>query len=338
MTRLAACATLLTMTMAIGGCGGDSGDQTGSGAGKTKVDFVLQYLASGPQAGFMYAKKLGYYNDVGLDVSIEEGQGSSITAKLVASGTKTLGFADASSVMATRAAGGKVTIVAPVFQVYDGAIISKTSSGITSPKDLVGKTVGVQAAASTGTLLRAIFEKNGINQSAVEVNNIDPSAFVGALKQGRVDAILGGPAYQGVQLEELGEELNQLLYAHLGVSTIASSIVANDTYLKENPQVVSKFIAASLKGFDAARKDPAAAAEAVKAAFPSSGKLEKLAKQLKTEEQFICAPGAKSLGIAPPEAWTQTFDLLTKYNDLPTSPPVSSYYTDEHVPADAPPC
>ena len=47
---------------------------------------TLNFLAGGPQAGFMLAKKLGYYKDAGIDLTIEEGKGSATTAQQVATG------------------------------------------------------------------------------------------------------------------------------------------------------------------------------------------------------------------------------------------------------------
>jgi NitT/TauT family transport system substrate-binding protein len=39
------------------------------------MKLTLNFLAGGPQAGFMYAKKLGLYKDAGIDLTIEEGKG-----------------------------------------------------------------------------------------------------------------------------------------------------------------------------------------------------------------------------------------------------------------------
>src|SRR5262245_65935546 len=59
------------------------------------LTLTLNFLAGGPQAGFMYAKKLGLYREAGIDLTIEEGKGSATTAQLVATGQAPGGFADA---------------------------------------------------------------------------------------------------------------------------------------------------------------------------------------------------------------------------------------------------
>jgi ABC-type nitrate/sulfonate/bicarbonate transport systems, periplasmic components len=68
---------------------------------------TLNFLAGGPQAGFMLAKKLGYYKDVGIDLTIEEGKGSATTAQQVATGQTDVGFADAPAAMQIRSKGAR---------------------------------------------------------------------------------------------------------------------------------------------------------------------------------------------------------------------------------------
>src|SRR5438445_11436426 len=66
---------------------------------------TLNFLAGGPQAGFMYGKKLGLYSAAGIDLTIEEGKGSATTAQLVATGQSDAGFADAPAAMQIRSKG-----------------------------------------------------------------------------------------------------------------------------------------------------------------------------------------------------------------------------------------
>ena len=85
---------------------------------------TLNFLAGGPQAGFMLAKKLGYYKDAGIDLTIEEGKGSATTAQQVATGQTDVGFADAPAAMQIRSKGAPLKIVAPILQTNGFAIIS----------------------------------------------------------------------------------------------------------------------------------------------------------------------------------------------------------------------
>lgn len=301
------------------------------------LKLTLNFLAGGPQAGFTYAKELGYYDEVGLDVEIQEGQGSATTAQLVATGQTDIGFADGPAAMQVRAQGGAVKIVAPILQTNAFAVISLAETGIETIEDLRGKTVAIQPGTAQTTLLDAILEENDMSEEDVNLVNIDPAALVGALLQGAVDAILAGADFQSVQIRDRGFEINEQFYRDNGVPTVGLSIIVNDEYIEENADVVARFVAASLRGWDAAREDPDAAAESLVNTFLAAEK-EQILKQLEIDLDFLCAPGAESLGRPPAENWERTYELLTQYLELPADQPITDYYTEEFIPDDAPPC
>jgi len=336
LRRLLAAAVGAGLLVACGGSAGTSSPS--SPATLTPVKLTLNFLAGGPQAGFMYAKKLGYYKSAGLDVTIEEGQGSATTAQLVASGRTDIGFADAPSIMQVRAKAGPIKIIAPILQTNGFAIISLKDKNITSVQDLIGKTIAVQPGTAQTTLLTPILATNNVNQSQLKIVNIDPSALVGSLLQGKVDAILAGADFQGVQITDQGKQINQLFYKDIGVPTVGLSLVASEDTIKKEPDTLSKFVAASLKGWDAARQNPTAAAQSVADQFPAAGQADQFRKQLEVDLKVLCGPGAKSLGVVPTENWNKTYDLLTKYLNLPTSSPITDYYTTQFVPKDPPKC
>lgn len=301
------------------------------------MKLTLNFLAGGPQAGFMLAKKLGYYKDVGIDLTIEEGKGSATTAQQVATGQTDVGFADAPAAMQIRSKGAPVKIIAPILQTNGFAIISIEGSGIKSPKDLVGKKLAVQPGTAQTTLLDAILAENKLDKGRLDIVNIDPAALVGALLEKKVDAILAGADFQSVQMRDRGFKVNDILYRDVGVPTVGLAIIARDDRLKESPDLYRNFVAASLKGWDEARRNPDAAAAAVTEQFPSAGK-DQILKQLNVDLMLVCAPGAPSLGRVPDKNWQTTFDLLTMYLNLPKDKPIGDYYSNDFLPANAPKC
>jgi NitT/TauT family transport system substrate-binding protein len=302
-----------------------------------KMTLTLNFLAGGPQAGFMYGKKLGYYRDVGIDLTIEEGKGSATTAQQVATGQTDVGFADAPAAMQVRSKGGPVKIVAPILQTNGFAVISLEATGLRAPRDLVGRTVAVQPGTAQTTLLDAIFAANNIDKSKVNIVNIDPAALVGTLLEKKVDAILAGADFQSVQIRDRGFKVHDMFYRDIGVPTVGLAIIARDDKLQANADLYRRFVAASLRGWDAARKDPDAASQAVVEQF-AAGNKSQILKQLEVDLLLICAKGSKSLGLVPDENWKITYDLMTKYLGLPADKPAGDYYTTTYLPANAPAC
>ena len=325
-------------TIAAAGLGVLLGVVSPAGAADpTPMRLTLNFLAGGPQAGFMYGKKLGLYEAAGIDLTIEEGKGSGTTAQLVATGQNDVGFADAPAAMQIRSKGGPVKILAPILQTNGFAIISLEETGIATPKDLVGKRVAVQPGTAQTTLLDAIFAANDIDQSEVDIINIDPAALVGALLENKVDAILAGADFQSVQIRDRGFAVKDIFYRDVGVPTVGLSIIAREDRLQDDPELYKRFVAASLEGWDEARKNPDAAAAAVVEQFPAADQAQIL-KQLEVDLQLVCAPGAEALGKVPDANWQRTYELLTTYLELPKEQPITDYYTTEFLPENPPAC
>lgn len=301
------------------------------------MKLTLNFLAGGPQAGFMYAKTLGLYEKAGIDLTIEEGRGSGTTAQMVATGQTDVGFADAPAAMQLRAKNAPVKIIAPILQTNGFAIITLEDSGIRKPADLVGKRVAVQAGTAQTTLLDAILKTNGIDPAKLGVINIDPSAFVGTLIEKKVDAILGGADFQSVQIRDRGFKVHDILYRDVGVPTVGLSLIARDDRIAADPELFRKFVAVSLEGWDLARKNPTAASEAVVKMFPTATK-DQIQKQLEVDLKLVCAPGSTGLGRVPDANWAKTYDLLTQYLQLPKDKPIGDYYTTSLLPANPPKC
>ena len=297
----------------------------------TPVTFQLNWVAGGPNAGFAVAVAEGFYKDAGLDVTLVQGNGSGNTAQLVASGRAQIAYADAVAISQLIAKGAPMKIVSTVYQSNPNEVSALKKTGIKSIKDLTGKKVGVPSGSSQTTMLPLFLKANGLKETDMQMLNMPPTAMVPALLQGQVDAILGSiDAYQ-IQLESQGAELDNFRFADYGVPTVSTSIFANESYLKENPDVVKKFIAASLKGWSFALDNPEKAVQDVKKVFPEVN--EKLAAQeLAAIKPLFCSGGAKYIGKAEDALWVKTQDLLSEVKLLPAGQDPKSYYTNDYLP------
>src|SRR5262245_25577779 len=95
----------------------------------TPVAFQLNFTAGGYNAGFALALQEGIYKKAGLDVTIIKGQGSGVTAQLVASGKADIAYADALPVIQLIAKGAPMKVVSTIYQSNPNAVTVLTSSG-----------------------------------------------------------------------------------------------------------------------------------------------------------------------------------------------------------------
>jgi len=297
-----------------------------------KVTFRLNYIATGLHAPYYVALEKGYYKDLGLDVTIAEGTGSGTTAKLVGMGTDLVGQSDAASVAAAASQGIPIRVICPIYKFNGFSIVTLEENGISSPKDLEGKKLGITTGDGPSKLWEGVVKANDVDESKITYVTMGGEAKVGALVTGKVDAILGGADNDAVQVTAQGKNVKVLRYADFGVPTIGLSIIAGNEAIKNNPETLKKFIEASLKGWDDARKDPDGAIVIMQKYIPTletkTGRagLDAALASLFTES-------SKTISDVSPADWEKSTQLLRDYMGLDASFPADTFYTTECMPA-----
>lgn len=332
-------ATVVAAVVALlaAGCGGSSSEQSGAGAGK--VDFTLNYLPGGAQAGFMYGKKLGIFDKHGINLNIIPGSGSLTTAQLVAQGKADLAYVDAGTAFSVAAKGGDIAVVAPILQVNGYAIIALKSSGIDSVQKLAGKRLSVVPGIAPTVLLPAVLASGGLTIEQVEQQNMAAASQLGALLQHKADAIVAAGDVQGPQLIEQGAQVNQLFYYQNGVPAVGESIVANTDFMQKNPDLIRRFVDASLQSWVETKKNPSAAAQAEAEQFPAEGSAGKELDQIKVDIGLLCAaPGATTMGQVPDPVWQRTVAILKEFKLVPSDFDHTKFETTKFLPSSPPSC
>lgn len=211
-----------------------------------KVAIQIDGAAVPYYAPMYIAKEKGFFKEEGLEVEFYYAAAAEIV-KNVATGNVQLGFPNADSVILAKSQGIPVKVVNTTYQHGLGSLIFKTSSGITTPKDLVGKTVAVTSFGSPNYIqLKVMLEKEGLSINDVKVEIIGTGAIVNALVTDQVDAIMFSMLRtielknQGVDVAEI--KADEFLPSHGNV------LVAGDKLLQEDAQLVEKFSKALNKG------------------------------------------------------------------------------------------
>jgi NitT/TauT family transport system substrate-binding protein len=304
---------------------------SGVASAATAITFQLNWTAGGANAGFAAAVAEGFYKEADIDVKLVEGNGSGNTAQLVASNRSQLAYADAVAVSQLIAKGAPMKVLSTIYQSNPNEVSALKKSNIKSIKDLAGKKVGVPSGSSQTTMLPLFLKANGLKESDVTLINMPNTSLVPALLQGQVDAILGSIDSYQIQLEAQGAELTNFRFADFGVPTVSTSIFASNAYIQANPEVIKKFIAASLKGWSFAIDNPEKAVKALKTIFPNVN--EKLAaSELAAIKPLFCSGGAKYIGKAEDSLWAKSQELLSEVKLLPTGQDPKSYYSNDYLP------
>ena len=300
-----------------------------------QVTLRLDWTIEGQHLPFVWALDKGYYAAEGIDAQIFEGRGSGNTAQLVGAKTDTFGEADASRAALARGQGAPLKVIAAYIQRSEGTVVSFAASGLEKPEDLIGKKVATSPGSSSTVLFQAMLKASGIPESKVDIVNVDSTSKVASLLQHRVDAVTGLMSSECVLVKEQSpeEKVACMPMADFGVNALGVGLIVNDDTIKQNPDLVRRFVRASLKGWAEALKDPAEAAAIGKKHFPLAD-TKVLQAQLESVIPSIHSANSVGhpLGWMAEADWRGTIETLRSYMGLTSTGPVTDYYTDEFIP------
>ena len=142
-------------------------------------------------------------------------------------------------------------------------------TGITTPKDLEGKTLAAPPGDSQRQLFPAFAKVNGFDAGKVKWLTIEPAAKFVALAEKRVDAVPDYTTGQPFWEKAVGKDnLVRMPWHQYGFDTYSMSIMASDKTIHERAQVLRDFLAASYLGWRDVMADPKAALEIFKKRVP----------------------------------------------------------------------
>jgi NitT/TauT family transport system substrate-binding protein len=297
-----------------------------------KVSLRLNWYLGGLHVPFYYGKERGIFAAEGIDLTINEGRGSANTVQVVAAGSDQFGMADSSSVISTAARGAEVKSVMSLLNSTGFSVVSLAEAGIRTPKDLEGKSVAVSPGDPLGALLQAVCKANGVDCGKVNMIQVDPAAKVVTVLEKRADALLGGADDQYFLIKQRGFNPSAMRYADWGANIVGMTIVAKTDLIKSNPDLVRRFVRASVKSWNEAKKNPGAAVDAALKAKPDLNRQSTL-DQLMVDIELLDSKNSKGrVGWGAQADWEQTLAILKQYRELKTDSPWTAFHTNEFVP------
>jgi NitT/TauT family transport system substrate-binding protein len=296
------------------------------------VSFRLNWYLGGLHAPFYYGKERGFYAAEGIDLTINEGRGSVATVQGVAAGADTFGLADSSSVILTASKGADIKSVMSVLNSTGYSVVSLAETGIKTPKDLEGKRLAVTPGDPLGQLFLALAARNKLDMSKITLVQVDPAAKVVSVLEKRADGLLGGADDQYFLIKQRGIQPAALRYADYGANIVGMTIVTKTDLIKSNPDLVRRFVRATVKSWEEAKKNPGAAVDAALKVKPDLNRQSQL-EQLMVDIELLDSANSKGrIGWGAQADWDQTLALLKQYRELNTDKDWTAFHTNEFLP------
>jgi ABC-type nitrate/sulfonate/bicarbonate transport system substrate-binding protein len=238
----AVAATLgLASLLALSACSSDDDSASASDGGLTPVNMAFEWTCEGSWAPIYSGVDEGIFEDNGVDLTYDRGQGGSDTVPLIAAGEFDLAQLSAPPVAIGAGEELPITIIGAASTV--GPVSILTDASITSPEDLEGKTLAVQTDQFEGAVWEAFVSETGIDGDSIEVIPSD-DATTAEFLAGDIDAfvIFYNTASTKAILDER-PDVNVISMQDY-VPTYGHTFVANDSWLEDNGDAAKGFMTA----------------------------------------------------------------------------------------------
>jgi len=239
---------------------------TAGAASAEKVTLQLKWVTQAQFAGYYVAQEKGYYKAAGLDVVIKPGGPDIAPEQIIAGGGADVIVDWMPSALASREKGNKLVNIAQPFKHSGLMLTCRKETGIKSPADLKGKTLGVWFYGNEYPFL-SWMSKLGLKTDA-DIKVLKQGFNVDPLLQKQADCISTMTYNEYHQVLEAGvkpEDLVVFKYEDQGVATLEDGLYVEEDKLKDPAFVatMAKFVKASMMGWNDLAKDPKGAVAAV---------------------------------------------------------------------------
>jgi NitT/TauT family transport system substrate-binding protein len=299
-------------------------------AAQDKLTLQLKWVTQAQFAGYYVAKDKGFYKDAGLDVTIKAGGPDINPSQVIAGGGADVIVDWMPSALATREKGVPIVNIAQVFQRSGMQLTCRNDSGVKTPADFKGKTLGVWFFGNEYPFL-SWMDKLGLKTTGA-------ADGVKVLKQGfNVDPLLQKQAacistmtyneyWQLIDAGMKPEQLTVFKYEDQGVATLEDGLYATEKSLADPAMAakLAKFVKASMKGWDYAVKNQA---EAVKIVLKNDASgAQKEGHQTRMMGEIAKLVGTGKTGQLDMKAYERTVETLMKGQSDPviTKKPVGA--------------
>ena len=227
----------------------------------TTVRFTLGWKTQGSDAAFFVARDKGYYKAEGLNVVIDQGEGSGATVTRIMGGAYDAGFGDVNAIIqnASLKPGEAPVMVYQMWNRPPFAIVTKKSANITKPKDLEGKTLGGAQGTPTTRLLPVFIQKNGLDTSKIKVSNMAPNLQEPMLIKGDIDGALvfNITSYFNLVLnrQDPEKDFNWMTFGDYGMDLYSNGLMVSQKMIRDNPKAVAGLVRATNKAMLEIAKD-----------------------------------------------------------------------------------
>ncbi|HEX8688619.1 MAG TPA: ABC transporter substrate-binding protein [Solirubrobacterales bacterium] len=318
----------LAAALALAACGEKSEDTSGE---PQPFSLTLDFYPNPDHAGIYMAEKLGYFEEAGLDVSIQTPSDPAAPIKQVAAGRTDLAISYEPEVLLADEKGLDVVAVGALVDRPLTSMIWLKESKIGGIAGLRGKTIATAGIPYQDAYLETILARANLTPDDVQTVNVG-YGLLPAIVGGRAQAMLGGfRNVEGVDLRLRGKSPVVTPVDQLGVPTYDELVlVANGESVEEDDETIRLFLAALARGTAAAVKSPDAVTDALVEANRD------LDPKLTRAEVKATLPLLSTSGRMDAAAWQTFIAWMRENGQLSAQPAPEDVLSNDYLPGSIP--
>ncbi len=308
MRRIHLLLLMITLTLTIVGCTKPSATATQGTPEVRQISMRLQWFPQYQFAGYIVAKLKGYYQEVGLDVTLNPGGPDLVPLPLVASGKDTFGSTGADTILTSREQDIDVIALATWFQTSPVAFMVHSDSNIQGPQDFPGHTIGMFYGDNVETEYLALLAATGVDRKGI--TEIPGDFSLAPFLQRRADI---WPVYATDQpntARREGANIRLIFARDYGVQLMGDVLFTSATFARENPNTVHAFVSATLRGWAYAISNPRETVDLIVAYNPDLSKDQLTFEANETIKLITYGTGKPCPGYNSRVAWESEAKLL----------------------------
>lgn len=296
-----------------------------------KIKIVLDWLPNTNHTGLFVAKELGYFKEEGIEAEIVQPPEGSTTALIGAGGAEFgISFQDTLAKSFALENPIPVTAVATIIQHNTSGIISLKEKGIDRAKNLEQKKYATWDDEIEKAILKKIITDDGGDFNKIKMIPNTVTDVITALKTD-IDAVWVYYAWDGVATELEGMQTNFLKFVDYGkeLDFYSPVIIANNEYLKKNPEEAKKVLRAIKRGYEYSITNPEEAAKILVKNSPETKLKLAVDSQKWLATQYKA--DAKEWGIINQERWDLFYNWLYENKLIERKIPDGFGFSNEYL-------